>query len=47
MLEVSDGEKERRRRVQGRIQLGKVQRVKRTDPVMGGERGGRSKCTNA
>lgn len=30
---------ERLRRVQGRIQLGKVQRVKRTDLVMGVERG--------
>lgn len=38
-LEGSDGEKERLRRVQGRIQLGKVQRVKRTDLVMGVERG--------
>lgn len=38
------GKKERLRRVQGRIQLEKVQRVKRTDLVMGAERGGRSKC---
>lgn len=39
MLEGSDGEKEKLRRVQGRIQLGKVQRVKRTDLVMGVKRG--------
>lgn len=39
MFEGSDGEKERLRRVQGRIQLGKEQRVKGTDLVMGGEQG--------
>lgn len=39
MLKGSGGGKERPRRVQGRIQLGKVRRVKRTDLVMEVERG--------
>lgn len=38
MLEGSDGENERLRWVQGRIQLKREQRVKGTDLVMGEER---------